>query len=125
MTNRRRRLGCYNDEEEFSFQGQPRNSATKLVSAMRAWKMLANGCQGYLANMVDKEQEKELTPEDVPIIREYVDVFPQDLPGLPPEREISFEIELLPGAAPVSKAPYRMAPAELRELQVQLQELLV
>ena len=66
--------------------------------------------------MVDKEQEEELTPEGVPIIREYVDIFPQDLPGLPPEREISFEIELLPGAASVSKAPYRMAPAELREL---------
>ena len=62
--------------------------------------MLARGCQGYLANMVDKEQEMELKPEDVPIIREYVDVFPKDLPGLPPEREISFEIELLPGAAP-------------------------
>ena len=86
--------------------------------------MLANGCQGYLAHMVDKDQEKELTPDDVPIIREYVDVFPQELPGLPPECEISFEIELLPGVAPVSKAPYRMAPAELRELQIQLQELL-
>ena len=112
-------------EEEFNFYGQPRSSATRLVSAMKAWKMLANGCQGYLANMVDKEQETKLTPEDVPIIREYVDIFPEELPGLPPEREISFEIELLlPGTAPISKAPYRMAPAELRELQVQLQEML-
>ena len=85
---------------------------------MKAQKLLANGCHGFLANMVDKEQESELTPENVPIIREYVDIFPQDLPGLPPTREISFEIELLPGSAPVSKAPYRMAPAELRELQV-------
>ena len=42
-----------------------------------------------------------LTPEDVPIVREYVDIFPKDLPGLPPEREISFEIELLSGAAPI------------------------
>ena len=74
--------------------------------------------------MVNKEQELGLIPENVPIIREYVDIFPQDLPGLPPAREISFEIELLPGSAPVSRAPYRMAPAELRELQVQLQELL-
>ena len=112
------------DDEDFSFQGQSRRSTTKLISTMKAWKMIANGCQGYLANLVDKEQEEELTPEGVPIIREYLDIFPQDLPGLPPEREISFEIELLPGAAPVSKAPYRMAPAELRELQVQLQELL-
>ncbi|GMN71268.1 hypothetical protein TIFTF001_054065, partial [Ficus carica] len=44
-------------EEEFKFYGQSRSSATRLVSAMKAWKMLANGCQGYLANMVDKDQE--------------------------------------------------------------------
>ena len=74
--------------------------------------------------MVDKEQKMELKLEDIPVIREHVDVFPKDFPGLPPEREISFEIVLLPGAAPISKAPYRMAPAKLRELQVQLQELL-
>ena len=86
--------------------------------------MMANGCHGYLASMVDREQEVGLEPENVPIIRDYVDVFPKDLPGLPPDREISFEIELMPGVAPISKAPYRMAPAELRELQVQLQELL-
>ena len=53
-----------------------------------------------------------------------MEVFPEELPGLPAEREILFEIELLPGTAPVSKAPYRMAPAELKELQTQLQELL-
>ena len=65
---------------------------------MKAWKMLANGCQGYLANMVDKNIEVEdLLPENVPIVKEYVDVFPENLPGLPPEREISFEIKLLPG----------------------------
>ena len=80
--------------------------------------MLANGCQEYLAYMVDKDQKVELTPGDVPIIKEYMDVFPKDLPGLPTEREISFEIELLLGTAPISKAPYRMAPAELRGLQL-------
>lgn len=53
-----------------------------------------------------------------------MDVFPEELPGLPPDRAISFEIELLPQTAPVSKAAYRMAPAELKELQTQLQELL-
>ena len=53
-----------------------------------------------------------------------MDVFLEELPGLPPDRAISFEIELLPRTAPISKAPYRMAPAELKELQLQLQELL-
>ncbi|KAL5553903.1 hypothetical protein UlMin_041305 [Ulmus minor] len=81
---------------------------------------LSNGCQGYLATVVDTTHEEKLKPEKIAVVREFPDVFPEDLPGIPPEREISFEIELLPGSAPVSKAPYRMAPAELKELQIQL-----
>ena len=77
-------------EEEFSLYGQSRSSATKLLSAVKAWKMLANGCQGYLANIMDKDQEVKLSPKNVPIIREYVDVFPKDFPGFPPERENLF-----------------------------------
>ncbi|KAL5537482.1 hypothetical protein UlMin_045825 [Ulmus minor] len=61
---------------------------------------------------------------NVPIVSDYMGVFPDELPGLPPDRALTFEIELLPGTAPISKAPYRMAPAELKELQAQLQELL-
>ena len=60
----------------------------------------------------------------MPVVNEFTSVFPEDLPGLPPDREVTFEIEVLPGTAPISKAPYRMAPAELKELQIQLQELL-
>ncbi|XP_074336819.1 uncharacterized protein LOC141673993 [Apium graveolens] len=62
--------------------------------------------------------------EDTPIVREFLDVFPEELPNLPPEREVQFAIELIPDAQPVSKAPYRMAPIELAKLKVQLQELL-
>ncbi|GKD65771.1 putative reverse transcriptase domain-containing protein [Tanacetum coccineum] len=57
-------------------------------------------------------------------LREFADVFPDELPGLPPAREIEFGIELIPGAEPISKAPYRMAPVELKELKEQLQEML-
>ncbi|XP_058202949.1 uncharacterized protein LOC131317410 [Rhododendron vialii] len=57
------------------------------------------------------------------VVREFPDVFPEELPGLPPEREIEFVIDLLPGTAPISIPPYRFAPAELRELKTQLQEL--
>lgn len=57
-------------------------------------------------------------------MNEYVEVFPDELPGVPPEREISFEIELMPGTAPISKAPYRMAPAELKEFHIQLKDLI-
>ncbi|PPZ33063.1 hypothetical protein C5P26_26915, partial [Escherichia coli] len=61
---------------------------------------------------------------DIPTVRDFPEVFPEELPGLPPEREVEFAIETLPGTAPISIAPYRMAPTELRELKTQLQELL-
>ncbi|GKA80029.1 putative reverse transcriptase domain-containing protein [Tanacetum coccineum] len=60
----------------------------------------------------------------VPVIRDFPEVFPDDLPGLPPPRQVEFRIDLVPGAAPVVRAPYRLAPSEMRELSVQLQELL-
>ncbi|RVW21559.1 Retrovirus-related Pol polyprotein from transposon 297 [Vitis vinifera] len=83
---------------------------------------VVTGCQGFFAYVVNKENDLKL--EDIPIVRDYPDVFPEDLPGLPPEREVEFTIDLAPGTAPISKAPYRMAPMELKELKIQLQELL-
>jgi hypothetical protein len=62
--------------------------------------------------------------EDIPVVCEYPDVFPDDLPGMPPDRDVEFVIELQPGTAPISKRPYRMPPKELTELKIQLQELL-
>ena len=61
---------------------------------------------------------------DIPVVCEFPDVFPEELPGLPPNRETEFTIEVTPGVAPVSIPPYRMAPLELQELKKQLQELL-
>ncbi|GKE56225.1 putative reverse transcriptase domain-containing protein [Tanacetum coccineum] len=59
-----------------------------------------------------------------PVIHDFLEVFPKELPGLPPPRQVEFQIDLVPGAAPVARAPYRLAPSEMRELSVQLQELL-
>jgi len=61
---------------------------------------------------------------DIPVVREYPDIFPEDLPGIPPDRDVEFDIELQPGTAPISRRPYRMPPNELAELKKQLQELL-
>nr|GEX10118.1 putative reverse transcriptase domain-containing protein [Tanacetum cinerariifolium] len=69
----------------------------------------------------NKSEEKRL--EDVPIVREFPKVFPEDLPGLPPSRQVEFQIDLVPGAAPIARAPYRLVPAEMQELSTQLQEL--
>ena len=62
--------------------------------------------------------------ENFPVIREFLDVFPEELPGVPPEREVDLSIEVVQGTTPISRAPYRMAPIELKELKTQLQELL-
>ena len=61
---------------------------------------------------------------EVPIVREFPDVFPEELPGVPPERQVEFRIDLVPGAALLAKAPYWLAPPEMQELSMQLQELL-
>ncbi|GKD26585.1 putative reverse transcriptase domain-containing protein [Tanacetum coccineum] len=71
--------------------------------------------------MEKKSDEKRL--EDIPVVREFPDVFPEDLPGLPPVRQVEFQIDLIPGAAPVARAPYRLAPLKMQKLSNQLQEL--
>nr|GEX82476.1 putative reverse transcriptase domain-containing protein [Tanacetum cinerariifolium] len=68
----------------------------------------------------DKSEEKRL--EDVPIIRDFLEVFPEDLSRIPPTRQVEFQIDLIPGAAPVARAPYRLASSEMKELSDQLQE---
>ncbi|GJV63789.1 putative reverse transcriptase domain-containing protein [Tanacetum coccineum] len=71
--------------------------------------------------MEKKSNKKRL--ENIPVVREFLEVFPEDLPGLPPVRQVEFQIDLIPGAAPVARAPYRLAPSEMQELSNQLQEL--
>ena len=70
------------------------------------------------------EEEGESLVEVIPVVDDFLEIFPEELPGLPPDREIEFAIELYPGTAPISIAPYRMAPAELKELKAQLDEML-
>jgi hypothetical protein len=70
------------------------------------------------------KEAPEAKLREIPIMRDFVDVFLEELPGLPLDREIEFTIDLLPGTGPISKAPYWMAPLELREFKEQLQELL-
>nr|GEX22430.1 reverse transcriptase domain-containing protein [Tanacetum cinerariifolium] len=71
--------------------------------------------------MEKKSDEKRL--ENIPIVREFLDVFPEELPGLPPVRQVEFQIDLIPKAAPVARAPFQLAPSEMQELSNQLQEL--
>jgi len=95
------------------FHGERTKKEIHLISAMKACKMLRKGWVGYLCYALEVREE-EVRVEDIPIVCEFLDVFPEELPRLPPQREIDFEIELIPGAQPISKAPYRMAPTEVR-----------
>ena len=94
-----------------------------MISAMAAQRMLRKGCQGYLAYVVETGKEGTMVDE-IPVVREFPDVFLDDIAGLPPDREVEFTIDLIPGTKPISIPPYRMASAELRELKAQLEELL-
>ncbi|GJS24763.1 putative reverse transcriptase domain-containing protein [Tanacetum coccineum] len=103
-------------------EGDRGTSRLKIISCIKASKYIERGHQLFVAHVTEKEpKEKHL--EDVPVIRDFYEVFPDDLPGLPPPRQVEFKIELVPGAAPVARAPYRLAPSEMKELANQLQEL--
>ncbi|KAL0553878.1 hypothetical protein IC582_007782 [Cucumis melo] len=107
----------------FKFKGEGSRSLPQVISAIRASKLLSQGTWGILASVVDT-REVDVSLSSEPVVRDYPDVFPEEFPGLPPHREVEFAIELESGTVPISRAPYRMAPAELKELKVQLQELL-
>ncbi|XP_021986435.1 uncharacterized protein LOC110882814 [Helianthus annuus] len=108
--------------KRLKIQGE-RNIEAKLCTIAQAVKYFVNGSRAYLTYVVDNLQSLPKF-ENVKIVNEFPDVFPEELPGLPPEREIEFRIELNPGAKQAAKAPYRLAPTEMRELMTQIQDLL-
>ncbi|XP_073291041.1 uncharacterized protein [Primulina huaijiensis] len=110
-------------QEKLLFHGKTRERKT-LISASQTWKAMKSGEEVYLAMLSEVKEETMLALEDIPVVQEFPDVFPEELPGTIPDREVEFEINLVPNATPISKATYQMAPAELKELKEQLQELL-
>ncbi|GJX91321.1 hypothetical protein Tco_0344647 [Tanacetum coccineum] len=108
--------------------GSNQGNGTRLniISCTKTHIYLLKGHNVFLAYVTtketgDKSGEKRL--EDVPIVQDFLEVFPEDLPGLPPTRQVEFQINLMPDAAPVARAPYRLAPSKMKELSEQLQEL--
>ncbi|XP_073015225.1 uncharacterized protein [Primulina eburnea] len=99
-------------------------SRIPLVSAMEMFRLLSIGNEGFLIYALDATREERLKVSDIPVVKDFPDVFPDEIPGFPPQREIDLSIELMPGTNPISRAPYRLAPTELKELKEQLQDLL-
>nr|GEY22168.1 putative reverse transcriptase domain-containing protein [Tanacetum cinerariifolium] len=108
--------------------GRNRGNETRLniISCTKTQKYMLKGCHVFLAHITKKEIEDrsgEKRLEDVLIVRDFPEVFLEDLPGLPPSRQVEFQIDLISGAALVARAPYRLAPSEMKEFLEQLQEL--
>ena len=123
-------VDCYRKEVRFCkpgqtkvvFYGLQKTLPNSIMTAMKASKMLLKSYQGYLAYAIEVRDSGSRL-EDIPVVREFLEVFPKDLLGIPLDIEIDFQIELDLGIEPISKAPYRMAPLELKELKVQMEEL--
>ncbi|GKB78001.1 putative reverse transcriptase domain-containing protein [Tanacetum coccineum] len=115
------RIPCGN--KTLIVEGDKGVSRLKVVSCIKAHNYVERGCHLFMAHVTEKKS-KEKRLEDVPVICDFPEVFPEELPGLPPPRQVEFRIDLVPGAAPVARAQYRLAPSEMKELSIQLQELL-
>ncbi|XP_070668717.1 uncharacterized protein [Malus domestica] len=122
----RAKLDCYEKVVTFhrsglpvvTFVGERCGLRQGVISSVKAKRLLRKRCQGYLAHVV-LNKDTPTRVEDVRVVRH----FPDDLPRLPPDCEVEFSIDLIPSTCYISLTPYRMAPAELRELKTQLQEL--
>ncbi|XP_071714458.1 uncharacterized protein [Rutidosis leptorrhynchoides] len=111
------------NEQTMMVYGDRNCAKLNLVSCMKARKYLKKGYHAILAHVKEIESNGKRI-EDVPIVREFLNVFPEELHGLLPHRSVEFQIDFVPGAAPVARSPYRLAPSELKELLNQLHELL-
>ena len=110
------------DNRIIRIDGDKNAGQVSIISMLKANKCLNQGCLAFMAYVTKETEPKDL--KDVPIVAEFPDVFPDELPGIPPNREVEFRIDLMPNTSPISKSPYRLAPTEMKELKKQLEELL-
>ena len=96
---------------------------SNVILVMQARRFIRKEYEAFLALILESKRG-QVDVEKIPIVKEFPDVFPEELPGIPLERELDLSIEIMPRTTPMSRAPYRMALAELKELKVQLQDLL-
>ncbi|KAJ9557257.1 LOW QUALITY PROTEIN: hypothetical protein OSB04_011871 [Centaurea solstitialis] len=95
-----------------------------LLSSIRTHRCIRKGWPTFLAYVISERKSEMIEVKDVPVVQYYLDVFREDLPGLPPDRQVQFGIDLALGIVPIAKTPYRLAPSEMQELKRQLQEIL-
>ncbi|GJY75593.1 putative reverse transcriptase domain-containing protein [Tanacetum coccineum] len=115
------RIPCGN--KTLIVEGDKGPSRLKVISCIKARKYIERGCQMFVAHVTAKKS-KEKRLKDVPVICDFPEVFPDDLSGLPPPRQVEFRIDFGTEGCTCARAPYRLAPSEMKELSVHLQELL-
>ena len=115
-------LKC-SDMSKVTIHGIQSEAVSNVISAMQARCFLRKGCEAFLDLVLDSKRE-QVNLEKIHVVKEFPNVFPEELPGIPLEREVDLPIEVVHGTTPISRAPYRMTPTELKELKTQLQELL-
>ncbi|XP_073137248.1 uncharacterized protein [Henckelia pumila] len=106
--------------EPFWFEAAKSWRKAKIISSLQARQLILEGCESFLASLTLTEFPVRPVITNVDVVRDFGDVFPDDVAGLPPDREVEFSIDLVPGTVPISKAPYRLAPTEMKELKEQI-----
>ena len=119
---------CLNsDEKPIKVKGIPRKTVIRQITSLQLKRAVRKGCKSYAVTITDEASKTEIDKlkiENILVLKEFTNVFPEEIPGLPPRRELDFTIELVPGVVPSSKALYRMNILELNELKSQLKELI-
>ena len=115
-------LRC-SDQTEVIVQGIGSSAMSNVISTMQARRFMRKGCEAFLALVLDSKRG-QIELENILVVKDFSDVFPEELPGIPLEREVDLAIEIVPRTVPMSRAPYKIAPTEMKELKSQLQELL-
>ena len=111
-------LRC-SDQLEVIVQGIRSSTISNVISAMQARRFMRKGCETYLALICDSKRG-QVDVEKIPVVREFPNIFPEELLGIPLEREVDLSIEIVPGTTLISRPPFRMSPFELKELRLQL-----
>ena len=93
------------NEDEVTFIGEKSNHLSNVISAATARKIVRKGCEAYLAYVIDTIKARP-SVSNIPTVSDFLDMFPEKLPGLPPQREIKVAIDVVPGATPASIKPY-------------------
>ena len=111
-------LRCF-DQSEVIVHGVRSGPMSNVISTMQARRLLRKGCEAFL-DLVFDSKRGQIELENILVVKDFSDVFLEELLDIPPVREVDLPIEILPGTTPTSREPYRMAPTELKELKIQL-----